>query len=349
MKNEISFMTMAPKFILLVLSTSVCTVAFGQAVGINTESIPNDAILNIHSGGSKGMLPPKLTSAQRPGSATAGLTIWNTNTQQYEVYDGGWRRIGGGFWKQGASADDTYHDPGEVGIGTNNPTAPLHVQSGTPVKVLLQDAGNGTVALEFRSGGQTRQLAVNNSGAIGFGDGGAFGNILQFQPGSQNITLNGVSGGLTPTGGIIMWSGSIASIPAGWALCDGSNGTPNLRDRFVVGAGTSYAAGSSGADGGVTLSTQHLPSHRHTFSGTTTSNGDHSHSTSIRTRTGVGNAAYTVFWADSDPPASATTSFSSSTAGAHTHQYAGNTEYTGSGQSFQVTPPYYALAYIMKL
>jgi hypothetical protein len=43
-----------------------------------------------------------------------------------------------------------------------------------------------------------------------------------------------------------MWSGSIASIPAGWALCNGSNGTPDLRDRFVVGAGNTLAVGATG-------------------------------------------------------------------------------------------------------
>jgi hypothetical protein len=49
-----------------------------------------------------------------------------------------------------------------------------------------------------------------------------------------------------PAGGIIMWSGSIGSIPSGYYICDGSNGTPDLRDRFVVGAGTSYAVGNTG-------------------------------------------------------------------------------------------------------
>lgn len=48
-----------------------------------------------------------------------------------------------------------------------------------------------------------------------------------------------------PTGCILMWSGSIASIPTGYVLCNGSNGTPDLRDKFVVGAGNSYVVGAT--------------------------------------------------------------------------------------------------------
>ena len=49
-----------------------------------------------------------------------------------------------------------------------------------------------------------------------------------------------------PSGSIIMWSGSIGSIPVGYYLCNGSNGTPDLRDRFIIGAGNSYAVGATG-------------------------------------------------------------------------------------------------------
>jgi hypothetical protein len=49
-----------------------------------------------------------------------------------------------------------------------------------------------------------------------------------------------------PSGGIFLWSGSIGSIPAGYVLCNGSNGTPDLRDRFVVGAGSTYAVNATG-------------------------------------------------------------------------------------------------------
>jgi hypothetical protein len=58
----------------------------------------------------------------------------------------------------------------------------------------------------------------------------------------------GTSAAVTPipSGAIVMWSGSIGSIPAGYYLCDGQNGTPDLRNRFVVGAGNSYAVGNTG-------------------------------------------------------------------------------------------------------
>ena len=54
------------------------------------------------------------------------------------------------------------------------------------------------------------------------------------------------AGTSVPAGSIIMWSGSIGSIPAGYVICNGSNGTPDLRDRFVVGAGNTYAVGIAG-------------------------------------------------------------------------------------------------------
>ena len=51
---------------------------------------------------------------------------------------------------------------------------------------------------------------------------------------------------VVPSGFIGMWSGSASTIPTGWALCDGTNGTPNLTDRFVLGAGKAYQPGATG-------------------------------------------------------------------------------------------------------
>lgn len=51
-----------------------------------------------------------------------------------------------------------------------------------------------------------------------------------------------------PTGLIILWSGAIVDIPAGYVLCDGNNGTPDLRNRFIVGSGDTYAVDDTGGN-----------------------------------------------------------------------------------------------------
>jgi microcystin-dependent protein len=143
----------------------------------------------------------------------------------------------------------------------------------------------GTLAL-------TTPLAAA-SGGTGLSSPGATGNIL---------TSNGTAWSSSPgfvAGMIMLWSGSIASVPSGWALCDGTNGTPNLRDRFVIGAGSTYAVNATGGSATATLATTNLPSHTHsisasgttgnqsnghthTFSGTTSGQSQtHSHSVSI--------------------------------------------------------------------
>jgi hypothetical protein len=88
--------------------------------------------------------------------------------------------------------------------------------------------------------------------------------------------VGGVKFYMVPQGGIIIWSGSAASIPSGWALCDGTQGTPNLTDQFVVVAGSTYAVA---ATGGAT-------SHTHDTaigSPTTSTAGAHTHTTTAST------------------------------------------------------------------
>ena len=61
-----------------------------------------------------------------------------------------------------------------------------------------------------------------------------------------SVAVAGGGGSGVPNGAIIMWSGTVATIPDGFSLCDGSNGTPDLRNRFVIGAGSNYAVGATG-------------------------------------------------------------------------------------------------------
>lgn len=87
-----------------------------------------------------------------------------------------------------------------------------------------------------------------------------------------------------PCGMILMWNSTAASIPAGFQLCDGTNGTPDLRGQFIIGAGGTYSANATGGHSNVTLSSSNLPSHTHTFSASTSGStdpaGGHTHSAS---------------------------------------------------------------------
>jgi microcystin-dependent protein len=153
-----------------------------------------------------------------------------------------------------------------------------------------------------------------------------------------------------PSGGIIIWSGSAAAIPAGWFLCDGANSTPNLRDRFVVGAGSTYAVGATGGAATVTLTTGNLPAHTHTVNintGAMSANASHTHTVpsnvdNLGVNTGNGTAGIT---GGDLQIVNSTTSASNID---HVHNVNGNTGSIGSGTAHENLPPYYALCYIMK-
>jgi microcystin-dependent protein len=167
-----------------------------------------------------------------------------------------------------------------------------------------------------------------------------------------------------PAGFIGMWSGSIANIPAGWAICNGTSGTPDLRDRFIVGAGSTYAIGNTGGAASVTLTEAQIPSHTHTISsvGVTNTVGAHTHA---YTDPGHSHAESAVNNFDGSQTLSngnigiggtrqtsvVTTGITIQTAGDHAHSLniTSAAATAGGGASHENRPPYFALAYIMKL
>lgn len=158
-----------------------------------------------------------------------------------------------------------------------------------------------------------------------------------------------------PLGSIIMWSGSIASIPSGWALCDGTSGTPDLRNRFIVGAGSTYAVGDTGGANSVTLTVNDIPSHTHTFSGTTsTASITGQVGADIKSANSAGSSSTGVFSgtkvANTDDVGGSGGSMNDISMNAsHSHTFSGTTAAAGTGGSHENRPPYYALAYIMKV
>ena len=133
-----------------------------------------------------------------------------------------------------------------------------------------------------------------------------------------------------PAGGIIIWSGSQASIPTGWLLCNGTSSTPDLRDRFIVGAGSTYAVAASGGSANAIL-----VSHTHTFTGTAL--GTHQH-TLGGAGIGLADGSNSGAWYNG----------SSNTSAVSAGTPAGTNSTEGSSATNANLPPYYALCYIMK-
>lgn len=143
---------------------------------------------------------------------------------------------------------------------------------------------------------------------------------------TQLATTEFVASTLFPSGGIIIWSGSSATIPTGWVLCNGSNSTPDLRNRFVVGAGSTYAVGATGGSADAVV-----VSHTHTA---TVTDPGHFHTSTILSGSNVNASPGVQVGAGNTGTATTGITVANSTTGV-------------SGTNANL-PPYYALCYIMK-
>ena len=240
----------------------------------------------------------------------------------------------------------------------------------------IDTGSNGHVKV-ITEGGE--RLRISNGGQIGLSGAnyGSSGQVLTSQGSGSAAAWTTVIG--VPSGIIAVWSGSEGSIPSGWYLCNGSNGTPDLRNRFIVGAGSgsSYSVGNTGGSNTVTLSTSQIRAHSHTTNNhshnasvsdpghghsVSVSDPGHSHNTSVtgaKLFPGYGGAHVPYGGAGGYPGthfnmSNANTGISANASNANTSisVSTGNanpsTNNTGGGGSHENRPPYYALCYIMK-
>jgi hypothetical protein len=198
-----------------------------------------------------------------------------------------------------------------------------------------QDGSSGdpfTVAGTLVASGQAVSSGtLNVTGAFQLdGTAGASGQVLLSAGGSNTPTW----GSGFPSGGIIIWSGSSASIPSGWLLCDGSNSTPDLRNRFVVGAGSTYAVNATGGSADAIV-----VSHTHTA---TVTDPGHQHGFNPNIGNNSGGFAYGSIVATNGAFGGTITTNTATTG------ITVSNSTTGSSGTNANLPPYFALCYIMK-
>jgi hypothetical protein len=185
----------------------------------------------------------------------------------------------------------------------------------------------------------TERMRITPAGNVGIGTSTPT-DKLEISGTTRSTTF--IGNGIIPIGGIIMWSGTIASIPSGWALCNGSNSTPDLRDKFVIGAGVDSTGaktnitGTPTQTGGTKDAT--LVSHSHFIANADNNTGEAAFATLSAANTlsregGRGSGSDLMYSLAGSTPAAAV----------------GKTNTVGTNGTNANLPPYYALAFIMRI
>jgi len=292
-------------------STYVCS------GGTDTITIPN---------GSTGVA--RNMYLELTGTGGGNLVVPSIKTKLYFIYNN-------------TSSAITVKVSGQTGVSVPAAAKMVLVSNGTDVVVATNYMSSMTLGspLGVASGGSG--VASNTAYAVltgGTTSTGAVQSVASVGTSGQVLTSNGA--GAMPsfqtitsfvTGMIILWSGSSASIPSGWVLCNGSNSTPDLRDRFVVGAGSTYAVGATGGSANATL-----VSHTHTAT-----DSGHTHTSTIKSTKKSGGDTPDILSAGENLSGDKTITSNTGTANITV-----STE--GSSATNANLPPYYALCYIMK-
>jgi hypothetical protein len=341
---------MKSRFLLLLIVTLLFTINVKSQIGINTLNPDTSAALDVYSI-DKGLLIPRLSAVQREAlpmkyAPANGLMVYDTTYSMFFY----WSK---NHWEAVNTMQFTVDELGNnsnlvlkshtinnknVGIGIDIPLQKLHVNGN------IQAEGNVIATQNITAGSN-----ISASGNMSANNFTANTNITA----SQTITAtNFVGDGTIPVGGIIMWSGT--AVPDGWALCNGqiTNGiqTPNLTDRFIIGSGGSYSTNNSGG-----TSTHNHPMQ---FSATSSFTGSQATISVSGTVNPVqsGYANGNPLWVGG---------LSTVLGCTHVHTFSTSSSYTPGGNvsttvysgignnnttnETNVLPPYYALAFIMRV
>ena len=319
-------------------STGNAQITGGSATGLTNFSSTNASVTNSTSTTAEAT-NFSTGNAQITGGSITGLTNFNTITAQATNFSSSNVLVTGG-----AITAST----GTFGIVT---------------------ASNVTVTNAIVSSGNVSNVTGINNLFTGANLQSSVATTKSASDSSTAIATTAFVHSILPQGTIIMWAG--LSTPTGWQLCDGSNGTPDLRDRFIVGAGSTYSLGATGGANAVTIDANTMPSHVHayTVSGSTATGGAHTHTVSDPGHYhgttwynindfNQGSLSPGAEQYPDDQQGSFTINTDSKTTGislansivhSHTINITGNTVATGGTQPHENRPPYYAVYYLQKM
>ncbi len=334
-------------------------------VGVNTNKPNVFSILELKSD-KKGVLFPRLTTAERFAIKTAcitdtcpeGLMVYDTDIQAFfYMINKNWYLM-----NPFLAPDITQSTPESVTLNTSisqNVGIGAPPTTGTRLdvngKVQVSATTNLKNTLTVKNGANvTSGNVVVTSGNVNVVNSSANAPLGVIESKNFTTDIDKTGNGAAPKGAIIIWSGSIDNIPTGWALCDGANGSPNLQGKFVVGHGdadntsvsgsAAYSWSATGGEEFVTLTENQLPKHGHTA--TTSVAGNHSHQMKgYATPVYYTCAGSDDFWCLNR--GGGTDLYGGEPAGDHSHTLLINN--TGGSNKHENRPPYYALAYIIKL
>jgi len=336
------------------IDASTTSVANANNVGVNVNSTNTDQFITF-VGASSGNNPIRVNSniKYNPSSNTLSAINIAGSSTAVNLNVTSDLTVGGKF-KDG---DNNFGSSGQVLSSDGTDTAWINAGSLTAgaaaevgVTAVNDNASHFLTFVDSSSGNENIKVDTN----------------LTYNPSTNTLNVPNISGngsGLSGieafvTGMIILWYGATNNIPSGFVLCDGNNSTPDLRDRFVVGAGSGYSPNNTGGSSSVTLSTSQLPSHNHSVSvsGTTSNKSLTGDITKISECYNVAGGATGVFTKKGTGNSPVTGAASNSpTAGVdfdashdHTFTASGTSGNQGSGSAIENRPPYYALCYIMK-
>lgn len=346
---------MKQHYLILCTIAIMLTLDVRAQVGINTPTPEATSILDLNTS-ERGLLIPRMTSQRRMdiinqiGTPAEGLLVYDTDEEMFYFYnpnngdgnntngDQNWEAVNPLKYKdlRNNLQGSEYLRKMETHPSVQNISF-FEATPGTATPPRLYIDGQVTIGASNTAPQESRGLYVDEKVQV-----------TDDMDVSGTVTANRFDGlGTVPIGGIIMWSGTTA--PTGWAICNGTNGTPNLSGRFIVSSGGGFNVGNTGGETNTSLTVANLPSHTHSagsLSGTTSLDGNHTHGTNAADHYTDGDQD--DLYAGADGIANRASIFS---AGAHTHTVTltgGATGSAGTGSSFSNLPPYYVLAYIQR-